>query len=106
MIFYTIGRHPLAGIALGYASVAGGLSANLIINTTDVVLVGFTQTAAETINPDYLANPAMNYYFIAASTIMLVPVAVLVNKYFVEPHLGKYMDVYEEEKIEKTTKSE
>ena len=106
MIFYTIGRHPLAGVALGYASVAGGFSANLLINTTDVVLVGFTQTAAETINPDYLANPAMNYYFIAASTIMLVPVAVLVNKYFVEPHLGKYMDVYEEEKIEKTTKSE
>jgi len=90
MIFYSVGKHPLAGLALGYASVAGGFTANLLINTTDVVLVGFTQEAANLIDPSYIANPAMNYYFIVASFFLLIPVAVFVNNKIVEPHLGKY----------------
>lgn len=90
MIFYSLGRHPLAGLALGYASVAGGFTANLLINTTDVVLVGFTQKAAELVDPSYVASPAMNFYFIAASTFLLIPVATWVNNRFVEPHLGSY----------------
>lgn len=90
MIFYSLGKHPLAGLALGYASVAGGFTANLLINTTDVVLVGFTQEATKLIDPSYIANPAMNYYFITASFFLLIPVAVLVNNKIVEPYLGKY----------------
>ena len=96
MVFYSLNRHPLAGLALGYASVAGGFTANLLINTTDVVLVGFTQSAAELIDPSYVANPAMNYYFITASTVMLIPLAVWINNKLVEPHLGNYNNKIED----------
>lgn len=96
MIFYSVGRHPLAGLALGYASVAGGFTANLLINTTDVVLVGFTQEAASLIDSTYVANPAMNYYFITASFFLLIPVAIFVNNKIVEPHLGKYTGITDE----------
>ena len=103
MVFYSIGKHPLAGLALGYASVAGGFTANLLINTTDVVLVGFTQEATKLIDPNFVASPAMNYYFITASTIMLIPVAVLINNKFVEPHLGKYEGIAEESSMDEVT---
>lgn len=33
MIFYSLGRHPLAGIAAAFAGVSGGYSANLLIGT-------------------------------------------------------------------------
>lgn len=96
MIFVALGRHPIAGLAAAYASVAGGFSANLILNVLDPLVAGFTQTGAQMLDPDYIANPAMNYYFLIVSALVLVPVAVLVTTKIVEPRLGKY-----EGKVEK-----
>ncbi|WP_349409832.1 AbgT family transporter [Pseudalkalibacillus sp. SCS-8] len=89
-VFMTMGRHPLAGLALGYASVAGGFSANLILSMLDVLLAGFTESSAQILDKSYKANPAMNYYFLIASTFVLVPVAVFICSKIVEPRLGAY----------------
>ncbi len=91
MMFLAVGRHPIAGIVLAYASVAGGFSANLIINTTDVVLLGFAQSAADSISSGWVGNITFNMYFMIASTLMLIPVGMFVNNKFVEPSLGKYL---------------
>lgn len=99
MIFVALGRHPIAGLAAAYASVAGGFSANLILTLLDPLVGGFTQTGAQMLDPDYIANPAMNYYFLIASTFVLIPVAVLVTTKIVEPRLGKYdgeVEAYED----------
>ncbi|HLR14638.1 MAG TPA: AbgT family transporter [Bacillota bacterium] len=90
MIFIALGRHPIAGLAAAYASVAGGFSANLLISVLDPLVSGFTQTGADMIDPNYVANPAMNYYFLAVSALVLVPVAVWITTRIVEPRLGKY----------------
>ncbi|MGP4081190.1 AbgT family transporter [Pseudalkalibacillus sp. R45] len=90
LVFMTMGRHPIAGLALGYASVAGGFSANLILSMLDVLLAGFTESSAQIVDKNYEANPAMNYYFLIASTFVLVPVAVFVCSKIVEPRLGEY----------------
>src|SRR5699024_5957018 len=71
MIFIALGRHPIAGLAAAYASVAGGFSANLLISVLDPLVSGFTQTGADMIDPDYVANPAMNYYFLAVSALKI-----------------------------------
>lgn len=89
MIFIALGRHPIAGLAAAYASVAGAFSANLILSMLDPLVAGFTQTGAQMIDFEYIANPAMNYYFLIASTFVLVPTAVLVTTKIVEPRLGK-----------------
>jgi aminobenzoyl-glutamate transport protein len=90
MVFLTLGRHPIAGLAAAYAAVAGGFSANIIISMLDVMLAGFTESAAHLQDKDYTANPAMNYYFMLASTFVLLPVAVWVTTKIVEPRLGEY----------------
>jgi len=91
MVFVMMGRHPLAGMAAAYAAVAGGFSANLVIAVLDVTLASFTQTGAQMLEPNYQSNPAMNYYFIIASTIMLVPLTVWITNKIVEPRLGTYI---------------
>lgn len=96
MIFLSMGRHPLAGLAAAYAAVAGGFSANLFVNMLDVLLAGFTEKAAQIIDPKYIANPAMNYYFLIASTFILTAVASWVTIKIVEPRLGEYTGVREE----------
>lgn len=93
VIFYTAGRHPLAGIAAAFAGVSGGFSANFIPSSLDPLLAGLTQTGAQFINPSYVVNPLSNWYFTAASTILLVVLGWFVTDKIVEPRLKKTTEV-------------
>ena len=56
VVFYAAGRHPLAGIAAAFAGVSGGFSANFIPSGIDPLLQGFTQSAAQILDPERLVN--------------------------------------------------
>jgi aminobenzoyl-glutamate transport protein len=90
MVFASVGRHPIAGMVAAYAAVAGGFSANLIVNMLDALLAGFTQSAAQIVDKNFVANPAMNWYFLAASCLFIIPLAVWVTEKIVEPRLPEY----------------
>ncbi len=87
VIFYTAGRHPLAGIAAAFAGVSGGFSANLIPSGIDPLLQGFTQSAAQLIDPARLVNPLSNWYFTGASTVLIVLIGWYLTDRVVEPRL-------------------
>ncbi len=93
VIFYSAGRHPLAGIAAAFAGVSGGFSANFIPASLDPLLAGLTQSGAQIINPSYVVNPLANWYFTAASTILLVVVGWLITDKIIEPRLNKTSEV-------------
>ncbi|NVJ62059.1 MAG: AbgT family transporter, partial [Gammaproteobacteria bacterium] len=63
MIFHSLGRHPLAGLAAAFAGVSGGYSANLLLGTVDPLLSGITEAAAHLLDPDYVVGPEVNWYF-------------------------------------------
>lgn len=88
VIFYTAGRHPLAGIAAAFAGVSGGFSANLIPSGLDPLLQGFTQSAAQLVDPTRQVNPLSNYYFTAASTLLIIGLAWLLTDRVIEPRLA------------------
>lgn len=90
MLFAAGGRHPIAGLAAGFGAVGAGFSANIIIAGTDVLLSGITTSAAGIVSTDVTVTPVSNWYFMAASTIVLTIVGVLVTEKIVEPRLGKY----------------
>ncbi|WP_323958400.1 AbgT family transporter [Brevibacillus composti] len=90
LVFMSVGRHPIAGMVAAYAAVAGGFSANLIVNMLDALLAGFTEKAAQIVDPNFVANPAMNWYFLAASCFLIVPLAVWITDKIVEPRLPEY----------------
>ncbi|MEM9294117.1 MAG: AbgT family transporter [Acidobacteriota bacterium] len=89
-IFYSLGRHPLAGMAAAFAGVSGGYSANLLIGTVDPLLAGITEEAARLIAPGYEVHPAVNWYFMIASTFLVTAVGWFVTSRIVEPRLGEY----------------
>mgnify|MGYP000926505483 CR=1 FL=1 len=100
-IFLSMGRNPLIGMFAAYAGVAGGFSANLIVNMTDVQMASFTIPAAQMIDPSYKGTPAMNIYFMIASTILLVVCGVFVTEKIIAPRFEKYEgDFYDEENTE------
>ncbi|MGN0838735.1 MAG: AbgT family transporter [Pyramidobacter sp.] len=90
VVFRALGRHPLAGAACGFAGVAAGLSANLLVTPTDVMLLGITERSAQIIDPSVKLNVAGNWYFMFASTIVLTAAGVIACRKFVEPRLGKW----------------
>lgn len=90
MIFIRMGWHPIAGIALAYAAAIGGFAANLMLGMSDALVFAFTEPAAHLIDPDIELNPAMNYYFIAASVFVLLPIVWAVTKFITIPRLGTY----------------
>ena len=88
VIFYAAGRHPLAGIAAAFAGVSGGFSANLMVAPLDPLLQGFTQTAAQIIEPGRIVNPLANYYFTASSTLLIIALAWFITERVIEPRLS------------------
>ncbi|MGW7899567.1 AbgT family transporter [Staphylococcus shinii] len=90
MVFIKLGYHPIAGLAMAYASALGGFSANVMIGMSDALLYAFTEPAAKIVDDNVHVNVAMNWYFIAASIIVLLPAVYWVTMRFVIPRLGTY----------------
>lgn len=90
VIFASFGRHPLAGLAAAFAGVSGGFSANLIFGSTDALLSGLTQPAAQMIDPNYVVEITANWYFLAASTFLITILGTIVTERIIEPRLGEY----------------
>lgn len=105
MIFYTVGRHPLAGLAAGFAGTGAGFTANFMISGADGLLSGISTEAIKTTHPNVVVTPIDNWFFMSASVIVLTFVGVFVTEKIVEPRLGKYTG-NTEKKMEKITKQE
>ena len=88
-VFARAGRSPLAGIAAATFGVAGGFSANLLITSLDPLLSGLTEQAARAINPDAVVRPDCNWYFMMASTFLLVAIGWFVTDRIVAPRFDR-----------------
>jgi aminobenzoyl-glutamate transport protein len=88
VIFAAAGRNPLAGIGAAFAGVSGGFGANFIPSGIDPLLQGFTQSAAQIIDPTRLVNPLCNWWFTAASSVLIVALGWFITDKIVEPRLA------------------
>ncbi len=110
IIFKSVGRNPLAGLAAAFAGVSGGYSANLLLGTIDPLLSGISEEAAHIVDISYLVNPACNYYFMVVSTFLITFAGTFVTEKIVEPRLKKLgmaegisKNVEEKDKLDKLT---
>ena len=87
VIFYAAGRHPLAGISAAFAGVSGGFSANFIPSGIDPLLQGFTQQAAQILDPERMVNPLSNLGFTAVSSLLVIGVGWYLTDRVIEPRL-------------------
>lgn len=89
MLFKSVGRSPLAGVAAVFSGIGAGFSANLLITSLDPLLSALTQTGARVIAPAYEVNAACNWWFMIASTALLTLLGWGVTSWVVEPRLGR-----------------
>lgn len=106
IIFHSVGRHPIAGMAAAFAGVSGGFSANLFIGTIDPLLAGLSTEAARILDPDYTVAPTANYYFMAVSTFLVAGLGTWVTEKVVEPRLGTYQGMEPDEPLSRLSSTE
>ena len=88
--YASVGRHPLAGLALGFAAVAGAFTVNMLIKPLDAVLVEFTNDAIHLVNPNLSIGLASNILFSIVSVLFLTVVIAFITDRIVAPRLGPY----------------
>jgi aminobenzoyl-glutamate transport protein len=90
MLYASLGRHPIAGIAAAFSGISAGFSANLMLSSLDPMLSDLTQKAAQLFDLKYEVFASCNFYFMAASVPLLVLVGWFVSDKIVEPRMGKW----------------
>jgi aminobenzoyl-glutamate transport protein len=88
--FLSVRRHPLAGLALGFAAVASAFTVNMLIKPLDAVLVEFTNDAIHLVNPEKNIGLASNLWFSIASVVFLTVIVGFITERVIEPRLGEY----------------
>ena len=90
VLFYGVGRHPLAGLGAAFAGVSAGFSANLLLTSLDPLLASFTEPAAQLIADDYSVPVTANWYLMIGLTPVFVVLGAYITDRIVEPYLGDY----------------
>jgi aminobenzoyl-glutamate transport protein len=90
VIFAAAGRHPLAGLAAGFAAVSGGYAGNLFPGASDALILGITEPAAHLIDPSYSVNIAGNWFFIVGVVAVFTPIVWFMTDRIIEPRLGQW----------------
>ncbi len=80
ILYMSIGRSPMLGLYVAYASVAAGFCANVLLGLSDALAFGFTQAAAQMIDPNYMGSMAINWYFLIASCVLLTVAGTAVTE--------------------------
>lgn len=93
LIYHSLGRHPLAGAAAGYAAAGAGYDVSLFVTATDAILSGLTTEAARLVDPTAYISPLDNYYFGAASVFILAIVGTIIIDKIVEPRLKRTIEI-------------
>lgn len=106
VLYASVGRHPLAGLAAAFAGVSGGFAGNITPGQMDVLLFSFTQEAARIIDPAWTMNPLGNWYFILAIVFLFTPIIWFITDRIVEPRLGVWGSEPDEELKAELARSE
>lgn len=87
--FYSIGRHPLAGLAAAFAGVGGVFAVNLLLTPSDAMLTEITNSVLVQLNQPTL-EITQNFYFSIVSSLVLAAVVWLVTVRVTQKRLGVF----------------
>ena len=90
LIFAAAGRHPILGIAVGFAGTGVGLSGNLFPGQYDVLILGITESGARILEPGWTMNPLGNWWFGLGIAAVFTALAWFITERIVGPRLGTW----------------
>lgn len=81
LAFRAVGRSPVLGLMVAYASTAVGFNASPLVTPADAIRSSLSTAAARLVDMEYVITPVATYFFTAASSVVLaVAIAIIVDK--------------------------
>ena len=92
VVFMAAGRHPLAGMIGAFTCTSAGYSSGILLGSLDALLAGLTNKAAAVVGsvPVTPVTIASNWYFSAATGIILPLIGGYLIDRVLEPRLGPW----------------
>lgn len=92
MAFHAVGRSPIVGAMVAFASASAGFNASLILNVTDLLLAGISTSAAQIVDSAYEVSPLANIFFVIPSAIVLSLIITAVTELYVDKKAKALVD--------------
>ncbi len=99
VLFMSMNRNPIGGLALGFASIAAGHGAGLFITALDYNLTSYTEASAKLIDTEYTVSQSSNLIFIIVATLLIASVCTFITEKLVSRKLGRNTIEEEEEYV-------
>ena len=88
--FHSMGRHPLAGLAAGFAGVGAAFGVNLLIAPIDGIMTEVANESIALVDPTATIEVTANFFFAVVSTFFLAIIITILTEKVIEPRLGPY----------------
>lgn len=99
VLFMSMNRNPIGGLALGFASIAAGHGAGLFITQLDYNLTSYTEASAKLLDTEYVVSQSSNLIFIIVATIFIAAICTFITEKIVVRKLGRNQLEEEEELV-------
>ena len=92
IVFRSVGRNPVAGVAATFAGVSAGFGVNFLITPTDGMVTEITNESIHLIDPARSISVTHNLFWGIGATLFVTVVITLVTEFVVGRQLGKLDD--------------
>lgn len=89
VLFMSMNRNPIGGLALGFASIASGHGAGLFINALDYNLSSYTEASAKLLDTEYAVSQSSNLLFIIVAALLIAGISTLITEKIIVRKLGR-----------------
>ncbi len=89
VLFMSMNRNPIGGLALGFASIASGHGAGLFITSVDYNLTSYTEASAKLLDTDYTALQSGNIIFTVVASLLIAGLCTFITEKIVSRKLGR-----------------
>lgn len=97
LLFMTMNRNPIGGLALGFSSIATGQGAGLFVTALDYNLSSYTEASAKLLDSEYLVSQSSNLIFVIAISIIIALVFTFITEKILVRGLGRNLIEEDEE---------
>ena len=104
VLFMSMNRNPIGGLALGFASIASGHGAGLFISSLDYNLTSYTEASAKLLDTDYTALQNGNIIFTVVASLLIATLCTFITEKIVFKKLGRNTIEEDDEYVLEETK--
>lgn len=89
VLFMSMNRNPIGGLALGFASLASGHGAGMFITSLDYNLSSYTEASAKLLDTEYMVAQSSNLIFVIVAALLISGICTFITEKLVSRRLGR-----------------